>query len=88
MVTNINISHGQKSVPGVGEAKCIPLWNGPGTVKVVIVDADSQVAPIELIQKVQKFIDDVKPIGATLTVSTAEEITINISSQSRYVSRC
>ena len=68
-----------KSVPGVGEAKCIPLWNGPGTVKVVIVDADSQVAPIELIQKVQKFIDDVKPIGATLTVSTAEEITINIS---------
>ena len=68
-----------KSVPGVGEAKCIPLWNGPGTVKVVIVDADNQVAPIELIQKVQKFIDDVKPIGATLTVSTAEEITINIS---------
>ena len=28
-----------KSVDGVGDAKCLPLWNGAGTVKVIIVDS-------------------------------------------------
>lgn len=39
-----------KSVPGVGDAKCIPLWNGPGTVKVIIVDTENQIAPAELVK--------------------------------------
>ena len=68
-----------KSVPGVGDAKCIPLWNGPGTVKVIIVDTENQIAPAELVKKVKEYIDDLKPVGADLTVGTAEEIAINVS---------
>lgn len=31
-----------KEVAGVGDAKVIPVWNGPGTVKVVICDSDKR----------------------------------------------
>ena len=68
-----------RSVDGVGDAKCQPLWNGNGTVKVIIVDAQKQLAPVELINKVQKYIEDQQPFGATLTVVTATELTIDIS---------
>ena len=68
-----------KSVDGVGDAKCQPLWNGNGTVKVIIVDSKKQIAPPELIDNVKKYIEEQQPIGATLTVVTAEEKSINIS---------
>lgn len=38
-----------KEVTGVGDAKVIPLWNGPGTVKVVIVDSNKNPATEDLI---------------------------------------
>ena len=44
-----------KSVDGVGDAKCLPLWNGAGTVKVIIVDSEKQLAGSELINKVQSL---------------------------------
>ena len=33
-----------REIEGVGGARCIPLWNGNGTVKVVIIDANLNVA--------------------------------------------
>ena len=49
--------------------KVIPLWNGAGTVKIVIVDADNRPADSELISKVKEHIEENRPIGAEVTVS-------------------
>lgn len=74
-------------VDGVGRAKVFPLWQGAGTVKVSILDANQKKANSDLIAKVKKHIDGddarngeaLAPIGALLTVSTAEEKTLNIN---------
>lgn len=68
-----------KSVSGVGDARVLPLWNGNGTVKVLIVDADMQVAPASLIQKVADYIETVRPIGATVTVTSPTPIPVTIT---------
>lgn len=68
-----------KEVIGVGDVRVIPLWNGEGTVKVVIVDADNQPADAELIQKVQAHIEERRPIGANVTVESASALEISIS---------
>jgi len=80
-----------KEVPGVGDAICIPLWNGPGTVKVVIVDSNGAPASQELIEAVQDYISPAPetgegraPIGANVTVSAPETVPINVSATLSY----
>lgn len=68
-----------REVPGVGDAKVFPLWNGPGTVKVVIVDGNKRAANSELLDAVTAHIEDERPIGATVTVASAVEKQINIA---------
>lgn len=46
-----------KEVVGVGEALCYPTWNGDNTVKVVIVDNNKEPANVELVERVQNYID-------------------------------
>lgn len=78
--------HWAMEVEGVGRVKVFPLWNGNGTVKVSILDSNQRQANEHLMAKVKTHIDGdeeaygeaLAPIGATLTVSTAEEIPINI----------
>ncbi|WIF95114.1 baseplate J/gp47 family protein [Caminicella sporogenes] len=67
-----------KEVPGVGEAKVFPLWNGPGTVKVVIIDSNKTGADSQLVTDVYNHIEENRPIGATVTVESATELQINI----------
>lgn len=69
------------SVAGVGAAKIIPLWNGNGTVKVIVVDTDYKACSPELVEKVTEYIEDQRPIGATVTVVSAEPKVINISAK-------
>lgn len=66
-----------KEVPGVGNAIILPLWDGDGTVKVLITDTENKLATSELIQSVKTYIDPVDgmgegvaPIGSTVTVDT------------------
>ncbi len=66
------------AVPGVGDAKVFPMWNGPGTVKVLIVDNNMEVDET-LEQTVANYIENVRPIGALVTVDSPAEKTINIS---------
>jgi len=66
------------SVNGVGAAKCFPLWQGPGTVKVVITDSNRRAATPALIAKVAEYIEQERPIGARVTVTSGEEISINV----------
>lgn len=68
-----------KEITGVGEVSVIPLWNGAGTVKVIITDTNNQPANVELISEVQTYIDENKPIGANVTVVSAKALTVNIS---------
>ena len=72
---------GLEEVEGVGSARCIPVWDGPGTVKVVIIDSNLGVADEALIQKVKEHILDNCSFEATLTVTTATIVTINIKAK-------
>lgn len=65
-------------VPGVGDVKVFPLWNGPGTVKILIVDSNMEIDET-LEQTVYEHIETVRPIGATVTVDSPAGININVS---------
>lgn len=67
------------SVAGVGAVKVIPLWNGNGTVKIIVVDANKNTPSEELLQEVRDVIDANAPIGATVTVVAPTIKTIDIA---------
>lgn len=71
-----------KQVDGVGKVLVKPLWNGNGTVKVLVANYNNDIADSSLIQKVRDRIqrDDGRPIGADITVDsfTAKNINVNI----------
>jgi len=64
--------------PGVGAAKVYPLWNGNGTVKVMVVGDDMQPVDDTIVTACAEYIESVRPIGATVTVisATAKEIAV------------
>ncbi len=63
---------------GVGAAKIFPLAYGPGTVKVVVADEDKTAATPALLKTVREYIEEMRPIGATVTVASAEELPVNV----------
>ena len=77
-----------KAIDGVGLVKVIPVWNGGGTVKLIITDSEFKEPTSELIYKVQEIIDPipfhqkgvgVAPIGHYVTVVGAKSKKINIT---------
>ncbi|MGQ7886866.1 baseplate J/gp47 family protein [Paenibacillus sp. WC2504] len=73
-------------VDGVGGAQVIPLWNGPGTVKVIIIDAEKLPASPTLVSIVQDYIspadgtgEGVAPVGADVNVVAATSVLVNIT---------
>jgi len=66
------------SVAGIGQAKVLPLWNGNGTTKVIIVDSNNATANATLIKNVADYIETVRPIGATITVTSPAPYPIDI----------
>lgn len=72
-------------VNGVGDVKVFPLWSGPGTVKVLIVNSQKRSASGALITSVSNYIESLKPIGATLTVVSAQEKRISVSAKINIV---
>lgn len=81
-----------KEIEGVGAVKVIPVWNGGGTVKLIILNSEYNKASSVLIEKVQQEICPNKepfglgiaPIGHIVTVTTTEEFTINVSTKIQY----
>ncbi|WDV47149.1 baseplate J/gp47 family protein [Clostridiaceae bacterium M8S5] len=67
-----------KEVPGVGDAKVKPTWNGAGTVKVVIINSNKTVADETLINAVKAHIEENRPIGVDVTLASAGSKVINI----------
>lgn len=70
--TSGNAYHYQQwamEVPGVGAAKVFPLDDGPGTVAILVVGDDKKISEA-LPAVVAEHIETVRPIGATVTVSS------------------
>lgn len=78
-----------KSLTGVGGVKVIPIWNGGGTVKLIITNSSFDVPTPQLINEVQQAIDPNKdqrgigiaPIGHIVTVTGVEALNITISTK-------
>lgn len=77
-----------KEIQGVGDAKVISLWDGPNTVKVIIVDEERLPAQQSLIEEVQEYLDPMGypgegegmvDIGTIVTVASAKPLNINVS---------
>ncbi|MGF7045676.1 putative phage protein gp47/JayE [Paenibacillus sp. DS2015] len=74
-------------IPGVSDAKVYPIWNGPGTVKVVLLDDDKTAPDQTIIDAAQTYIDPTQdgrgmgaaPIGAIATVAGATQLPVNIA---------
>lgn len=77
------------SIAGVGATKVYPIWNGGGTVKLTILDAEFNKASDILLELVQQTIDPTQdgsgvgfaPIGHVVTVDTVDEIYVTISTK-------
>ncbi len=93
--TDGNIAQYKKwlsEIDGVGKSKITSLWNGANTVKCTILNEINKKASTELIDTVQKILDPeseglgegLAPIGAIVTVDTAEELTIDIDITVEY----
>jgi uncharacterized phage protein gp47/JayE len=65
-------------VPGCGDAKIFPLWNGNGTVKVLVVDENMGI-DVNLSTTVYNYIETVRPVGATVTVESPTSKVIGIT---------
>lgn len=65
-------------VPGVGAAKITPLWNGPGTVKVLVVGNNKEPVDSDIVNSCVDYIEEKRPIGAAVTVESAEGLPINV----------
>jgi uncharacterized phage protein gp47/JayE len=71
---------------GVGEVHVTPVFNGPGTVQVVIMDANGDPVPPAVVTDVQDYIDPVAgqaqgqaPPGIAVTVATPAAVAINVA---------
>ncbi|NFQ86818.1 baseplate J/gp47 family protein [Clostridium sporogenes] len=65
-------------IQGVGDCIVKPLWDGNGTVKVILIDSNKKKPNEEIIKNVKEHIEEVRPIGANVTVVGVEEANINI----------
>jgi uncharacterized phage protein gp47/JayE len=80
--TSGNASHYRQwalEVDGVGAVKVIPLWDGAGTVKVLIAGSDKGPVDTEVIENCEGHIESNRPICATVTVASVEGLNINVA---------
>lgn len=76
-----------KGIDGVGEVQIYPVWNGGGSVKLSVIDAEYNILTNDFITTLQNMIDPtpqgtglgLAPIGHTVTVTTPTEKIIDIT---------
>jgi uncharacterized phage protein gp47/JayE len=73
---------------GIPRSTVIPVWNGPGTVLVVAMNADGTPVAAATVTSLQEFLDPTPglgqgqaPIGATVTVVTSTALPVAITAQ-------
>ena len=79
-----------KAIDGVGEVQIYPVWNGGGTVKCSIIDAEYNAVSEDFINTIQNMIDPenaqgvqgtglgIAPIGHKVTITTPTEKVIKV----------
>ena len=65
-------------VNGVGRAVIYPLWDGNGTVKVMIIGNDNKPVTEEIVEACRLHIEENMPIGCQLTVITPSLLSVTI----------
>lgn len=78
-----------KAMDGVGSCKVIPVWDGPGTVKCIITNADYETPSSTLVDQVQQAVDPtldghgvgIAPIGHITTVVGASNQDLVITAE-------
>ncbi len=85
-----NVAHYKiwaQAIAGIGAVQVYPVWNGGGTVKISVIDSEYKPATSEFMQQIKKYFDPteqtgqglgIAPIDHTVTISTPEEVAINI----------
>nr|DAO63352.1 MAG TPA: Baseplate J like protein [Caudoviricetes sp.] len=66
-------------VDGVGRAIVYPLWNGNGTVKVMIIGNDNKPVNEDIINNCKLHIEENMPIGCKLTIATPSLLNVAIN---------
>lgn len=66
-------------VPGISRARVIPVWAGNGTVKVVLVGDEARTVPTSKVEEVYEYIETQRPIGAVVTVVSADAQPIDVT---------
>ncbi len=82
--TSGNIAHYKQwatEVEGIGNAKVYPLWNGAGTVKVLVVGNNNEPVNSTIEGNCRLHIEENRPIGAEVTVISAEGLEINVNAE-------
>lgn len=82
-----------KAIPGVGAVKVYPIWNGPGTVGIELLDGEYDIPTDKLIEDVQQKVDPpgfhghgmkIAPIGHYVTVMAAKRREIDLAFSLTY----
>ena len=82
-----------EAIAGVGSVKVYPVWNGGGTIKLVITNSENKKPTPTLVEQVQTAIDPVQnqgqglgiaPIGHVVTVQGVMETAVNITTNITY----
>lgn len=77
-------------ITGVGGVKVLPVWDGGGTVKILLLGGDNTVPTAEFVQEVQEALDPIEhggkgdgiaPVGHRVTVEGVEPVTVNMQMQ-------
>lgn len=73
-----NYKQWAKEIAGILDAKVYPVWNGPGTVKIVLLGSDGTPPTTGKAAEVAAYIETVRPIGAAVTVEPAAQVAIAV----------
>ena len=74
-----NYKQWARECSGVGYVAVIPLWDGNGTVKVILAGEDKLPVGEPIITDVEAHIEAERPIGADVTVVSVSALTITVT---------
>lgn len=77
-----------KEVVGVGDCIVVPTWNGPGTVKLIIVDSNGEPANTRLIEAVYDHIVSPHDRSIRLLPTACAELTVEAATTKKISYTC